>query len=63
MSWTMIIFILINGYFNSDAKIYQLQFKDKSSCLSAAHSLKSDIKGIAFTCVSSETGEVVRLRD
>jgi hypothetical protein len=62
MFWTLLILVNTSGAFSSDIKSIQLPMFSKEACLKAAQNLAEGSKGASFGCVSSETGEVVKVK-
>jgi hypothetical protein len=62
MLWTLMILVNVSGAFSSDFKSIQLPMSSKEACLKAAQNLAEGSKGASFSCISSETGEVVKVK-
>lgn len=61
MIWTLLV-VSITGTFTQDVKYHSIPMSSKNACVKAGEwASKNSSSGIGFICVSSETGEVVRI--
>ena len=58
--WVLLVATVLNTatLFGPDVRA-TIPFKNQAACQKAAADLSRDTKGMAFACVSTETGEVV----
>jgi hypothetical protein len=56
--WTL-LFIMLQGTFH----FVQMPMMDRTACQEAANTFKNNSEGFAIMCVSSNTGEVVKIRE
>lgn len=55
-----------NLFFNnavSQIKFEQIPMMDRTACMEAANTFKNNSTGFAIMCVSSNTGEVIKIRE
>lgn len=69
MLWTLIVVYGISGWTSTDVRsLPAIPMKDKTACLAAVENFRNQNKEaaargkMAFTCVSSDTGEVLTFR-
>ena len=60
MTWTLLI-VAITGILTSEAKLHSIPMMNKDACVNAGKQFAKTSKGIGFICISSETGEVLRV--
>lgn len=62
MTWTLLIISLSGGLFSSSGSMQTLPMMSREACGNAAQSFANSSAGpIGFFCVSSETGEIIRI--
>jgi len=61
MTWTLLIVIGAGSIISTSANIYSVPMKDRAACIEAANNFAAESKGVGITCLSSETGELVRV--
>jgi len=60
MTWTLLI-VAITGILTPEAKLHSIPMMNKDACVNAAKTFTKTSKGVGFVCVSSETGEVIKV--
>jgi len=60
--WVLMFVILTSGY-SSQVKFEQVPMANRAACTRAGEEFKSSSSGFAIVCVSTETGEIVRIRE
>ncbi len=60
--WTLLFVIMTSGY-SSQVKFEQIPMMDRIACQEAGNTFKNSSTGFAILCVSSNTGEVIKIRD
>lgn len=61
--WVLMFIIILPGGFSSQVRFEQVQMANQAACTRAGEEIKNNSSGFAIMCVSSETGEIVRIRE
>lgn len=59
--WTLMLIIVTSG-FAYQMKFEQIPMMDKTACLQSAEYFLKNSDGIGIICISSNTGEVIKIR-
>lgn len=57
------MFMYITAGYSSQIKFEQIPMMDRTACMEAANTFKNNSAGFAILCVSSNTGEVIKVRE
>lgn len=61
--WTLLVLVNTTGFLSSDIRALQFPMSTKEACVSAGKSILKESSGVSVTCIGSEIGEIVRIKN